>query len=851
MAGSAMCDNLVFPFSERMRLFFSASALLIATSLLAQPGSFDPSFNPNDPGLRNGDGVSGAVNVVLLRADGKMVIGGQFSAYNGGATRLLRLLPDGKPDPTYNTGTGPTGAVWAMAEAPEDKLVIAGQFSQVNDIERRRVARLNADGSVDLTFDAGDVSPMTLRAVAVQGDGRVIVGGGFSTFNTVPSGSICRLNTDGSVDVTFMAGDGFDDEVRCIEQLPDGKLLVGGEFNTFDGTLRLGLCRLNADGSLDASFNPGQGVGTDGAVRCITVQPDGKILIGGDFDGYNLNASPNVARLNADGTWDNTFVMGAAPNAMVEDVALQANSSVLIAGGFNMIGTESAPGFARLYSTGELDEEPITQGTAFSGGTRCVAVQPDGRILVGGGFNYYDDIGPSYMVRLEASGQLDGSFNSGSGINGNLSSVNAITPQPDGLLLVGGTFRMYNNQRARSLVRIDAEGNIDPAFQTGRGITGTVYAIALQSTGKIIVGGSFTEYNGTARTNLLRLNADGTLDASFFSGTAFDGPVLSLAIQPDDKIIVGGDFDNFGNADRYGITRLNAIGNLDAGFLTDGTYSVVRSVALQPDGKILVGGDFTTFDGTDQGYMVRLNATGAIDNTLNMTTGFNGAVWSILVQPNNRILVGGAFTTYLGSNARRITRIMANGTADASFNDMPGYDGTVEHLALQEDGSVIAAGQFSQCQGQPRVKLARTTADGEVDATFTVGTSTGDDDIRALHIQPNNKMLLGTNATSYNGGGKNRLMRVFLEGGIGFDESTTSERTFVVAPNPAQDLLRFISLPEGTRLMEIMDATGACVLRQRQVKGMDATALPAGIYVAVARAQDGRTLAMARFAVAR
>ncbi|UOQ64625.1 delta-60 repeat domain-containing protein [Hymenobacter volaticus] len=390
---------------------------------------------------------------------------------------------------------------------------------------------------------------------------------------TLCSGSPLEL-TATAVYPAFNVGTGFNDSnegVRAVIVQPDGKVLAGGYFATYNGVPRNRLVRLNTDGSLDPSFQTGTGF-VDGVIS-LALQPDGKVLVGGFFTSYNGTRRNRIARLNADGSLDPTFDAGTR------------------------IG---------------------------NGGVLSLALQPDGKVLLGGFFN--DNNGtsptPNSIVRLNADGTLDPSFSIGRGFN---NGVRAVALQPDGKVLVGGFFTSYNGNACKRVARINPDGSFDASFKTG--IDAAVYALTVQPTdGKVLVGGTFTSYNGSPRNRIARLNPDGNLDTSFDAG--FDDEVYDLAVQPDGKVLVGGTFTAFKGDSTKRMARLNPDGSRDAtfrmgtGFNTGkslGNYALgVYDVALQPDGKILAGGNFSTYNRAPRNHIARLEADGGLN--INATT---------------------------------------------------------------------------------------------------------------------------------------------------------------------------------------------------------------------------------------
>ena len=330
-----------------------------------------------------------------------------------------------------------------------------------------------------------------------------------------------------------------------------------------------------AAGDVDLSFNPGSSV--TNPVSVVVVQPDGKVIIGGLFTFINGTNRYGSSRLNPDGSLDSTFISSS----------------------FN-------PELPNLGST--TNEYDSTAATA-------VAVQPDGKILVGGASTHYYNCDPFegacsvytiyFVTRLNPNGSRDTNF-TGAGAVGHVSSI---AVQSDGKVVIGS-----DAFTAVKIVRLNADGSLDSSFNPGTGPNGSVSSVASQADGKVLVGGYFTAVNGVNRTNIARLNANGSLDSSFNPGTQANGTVRSIALQPDGKVLIGGDFTNVNGTNRNHITRLNADGGLDLSFNpgtgTEGTDAdnrgSVRSIALQSDGKVLIGGDFTTVNGVARPYVARL-----------------------------------------------------------------------------------------------------------------------------------------------------------------------------------------------------------------------------------------------------
>jgi len=181
-----------------------------------------------------------------------------------------------------------------------------------------------------------------------------------------------------------------------------------------------------------------------------------------------------------------------------------------------------------------------------------MAVQPDGKILVGGYFTALQGANRNGIARLNANGSLDNSFNPGTGAN----AVTSVALQPDGKVIIGGGFTTVNDTARSGIARLNADGSLDSSFNPGTGVNGTVYSVASQPDGKVLMGGSFTSVNGTNRPNIARLNAEGSLDSSFNPGTGPNAKVSSIALQPNGKVLIGGDFSTVNGVVRLQVARL-------------------------------------------------------------------------------------------------------------------------------------------------------------------------------------------------------------------------------------------------------------------------------------------------------
>ena len=727
-----------------------------------------------DPAFKSGAGFNESVLAEVVQSDGKILIGGAFTSYNGTAVnQIIRLKADSTLDTTFNpAGSGPNEAVDAIVVQSDGKILIGGYFTTYNGTASGHVARLNTDGSLDTAFNPAGANSDVL-ALAVQSDGKILIGGDFTTYNGTATDFTARLNSDGSLDTAFnSSGDGANDYVVALAVQSDGKILIGGAFNTYNGTTAPYLARLNTDGTLDTAFNLGgtgiNDTGTNSGVSTVAVQSDGKILIGGDFTIYNGTTVNHLARLNTDGTLDTAFNSGGTgPDNEVLTIAVQSDGKILIGGAFNSYNGTVINKVARLKTDGTLDTAFNTGGTGANGDVYAIAFQSDGKVIVGGAFNSYNGVGANRLTRLNPNGTLDTAFNPGnSGADG---TIQAVAVQSSGKIIVGGNFTSYNGITAKYIARLNTDGTLDTTFNpAGSGANRTIRAITLQGDGKIIVGGDFTSYNGTTTNYLARLNTDGTLDTTFNpAGSGADEYVQAIAVQGDGKIVIGGNLISYNGATTPYLARLNPDGTLDTTFnpAGSGADSNIRAIAFQSNGQILIGGDFTSYDDAIVNYIARLNPDGSLDTTFNpASSGAETNIRAIAVQSDSKIVIGGDFTSYDATTVNHITRLNTDGTLDTTFNPAgSGANDYVNVVTLQSsDGKILVGGNFTSYDGTTANYIARLKTDGTLDTTFNPGSG-ANDYVFAITLQKSDSnIIIGGDFTSVDAYTRDHVARLLV-----------------------------------------------------------------------------------------
>jgi uncharacterized delta-60 repeat protein len=805
----------------------------------AQDGSIDPTFNASDIGNGNGDGANGQLQATIIQPDGKIIIGGHLNSYNGIArSGIARLNADGSLDGSFDPGTGAfmTSALLLV----DEKIIIGGGFSEFNGTPRNGIARLNGDGSLDLSFDPGTGANNWVFSIAVAPDGKIVIGGSFTSYDGIARNHIARLNEDGSPDASFDPGAGANDRINSLAVQADGKVIIGGAFTSYNGSVHNHIARLNADGSLDTGFDPGSGCSE--WVYSLILQPDGRIIIGGSFTSYDGVVRNHIARLNADGSLDTAFNPGSGADGAVITTALEPDGKIILGGYFDSYNGTGRHGVARLNDEGSLD-------TSFDPGSGAdtpfsAAIQNDGKIILAGMFGSYNGTHCGRVVRVNTDGGFDTGFNLGTGAS---DIVNSIIVQPDGKIIIGGYFSWFNGSGCGHIARLNMDGSLDTSFDTGAGANGPISCIALQPDGKIIVGGGFTEFNGIPHYCLARLNADGSLDTGFGTGAGPDGWVMSAVLQDDGKIIVAGGFWNYDGIPRSYIARTNADGSLDTSFDPGtGATNWIRSASLQPDGKIVIAGDFYSYNGTSRYYVARVNSDGGLDASFDAGTGPSSQLFSAAIQPDGKVIIGGSFNNVGGIPFSGIARLNGDGSLDTSFDPGTGtgQDNGVRATTLQPDGKILIGGDFTSYDGLLRNYIARVNTDGSLDNSFEPGSG-ANEEIVTMALQANGAVIIGGAFTGYNGTGRNRVAR--LHNGLANAIPEMAAADVIVAPNPGNGSYTITYGTSRPVEITVTDPAGKQIsvvrkpLPQANAFIIDIQDQAAGIYLLTLRGQDWRT----------
>ncbi|RYF14197.1 MAG: hypothetical protein EOO42_18070 [Flavobacteriales bacterium] len=800
--------------SKITKIFLLFLIALVGFTSFAQDGTNDPTFNPFDDGALNGANLE--ITNLMPQANGKIIICGAFTQYGlQSRNSIARINADETLDITFNPGTGSDGYIRTATLQPDDKIIIVGDFTSYNGIACKNIARLNADGTLDETFNTGTGANDQIDKAVVQPDGKIIIAGTFTAFNSQPYNRIARLNPDGSIDTSFSIGSGAAYIVRDIKLQEDGKIIAVGNFTTFNGYTRNRMVRLNHDGTVDLSFNPVNP--TNQAVFSAAIKDDGKIYIGTIKTDLDDNI---VYRLNIDGSVDTTFSFTDSANVFIVAIAIQQDNKLLVAGN---------DGIVRVNTDGSIDTT-FERGVTNNQNIWSIGLLPAGKIIVSGWFTHYNGIPEPYITQLNPDGTPDTSFNN-SISTGASGRINGFLHQPGNKIIVTGEFSHYNNVARKGIARIDEDGELDIDYVVGTGVNSTIECVAAAPGGKVVIGGGFSSFNGSAVNGLARLNENGSLDASFNVGAFLDDwgntvAVSAVAVQQDGKVLVGidGSFISYNGDYIANICRLNTDGTLDesfnASFLQEEPNQKVTKIIVLEDNSILVATHYISQANQKTLYKINSNGTAYTG----FTTLYSNTLRTInimKVQSDGKILAYGKHYTGTSVFTNKFLRFNSDGTVDASFDvEILNPDNfNLYDIYLQQDGKIIIGGGFSQYEGIDRKNIARLNQDGSIDETFDPGLGASGP-VYAI-VPQQDKIIIGGNFTTYDGDVRTRLARINATGTLSTKAPISNENQVIVFRDNGN--VNVNSSVQPVKSVKIFDLSGRLIAQKNNINELSAS----------------------------
>ena len=715
-----------------------------------------------------------------------MYVAGAFTTYKQPLySNIVRTNLSGSVDTSFNMGTGFNSTVYAMVTQSDGKLIVGGGFSVYSGSNQSYIARLNTDGTRDTTFNIGAGFNSSVFDVKIQSDGKIVAVGNFTSYSGSAVNRITRINTDGTRDTTFNVGTGFTQTPYCVAIQSDGKVLVGGNaIIAYSGSLTgTGSLRINTNGTLDSTFNTGVGFSSTSVVYSIDIQNDGKILMGTSATAYSGSTVTRLVRLNTNGNVDSSFNPGIINNSVLS-VKIQPDQKILIVGVFSSVSGSTSPSISRINSNGQRDAT-FNIGTGLGGSivgqtVNCISLDSTGNVYVGNGFTSYSGSVVNRYVKITTNGTRDLSFNTGSiGFNGQSSdgfnSTVWSTLVSGSNVYIGGSFTTYSAPPYTRIIKLNNTGSIDTVFNMGAGFNNVVYTMATQSDGKIIAGGDFTAYSGSNINRLCRLNISGTLDTTFNIGTGINGTINQVSVLPDGKILATGAFTTYSGSSSSGIVRINTNGTRDTTFnVGSGFTGTPYSFHVQSDGKIVAVGTFSVYSGSGAGVVtriVRINTDGTRDLTFNTGTGLSNNTYTITGQADGKLIAAGDFTSYSGSTVNRLVRINTDGTRDLTFQPGTTTNGGMYNLKLLADETILVGGIFTSYSSSTVSRLIRVNSNGSRNTSFVPGqganlgpSSWGAFGNNSISLDKNGAVYIGSSFTSYSGSATGYIAKLNVNG---------------------------------------------------------------------------------------
>lgn len=825
--------------------------LLLVTNLYSSDSLIDLSFHPPylNSWFTNEDLTFRFASA--LRQDDRLILAvNPFPIRNGSPIgKIFRLMPDGTLDDQFAPQPF-TGYVAGLHTLSNGEVLVGGNHSEINGFQVPIFSRLFAGGPVDPSF-LGSHSVTGFEAGVLQMEtdslGRIYASGWFILTNSTEWVNLARFDSNGELDETFPKLEGY---ISGQEVLPNGKVLVSGDYSPMDDGRHIFIARYDPDGTEDSTFNVPSSLS---AVMAMTVQADQKILVA---------QSSNLVRLLPDGAIDPSFKFDYEVPG-IQQILARADGRILVSGWFGNVKGFPRNGIAQFLTNGILDSEFVVEASGENIQLKFLAEQSDGRVILGGHFTNVNGIAITNLVRLNyiplgqsTSVVIDPTLDFAE--NTNLATISIsragdvsypITVQlstiddtaRSGVDFVGLNTNLTFAPDVRTIqaqVEIINNDLVD-------GLRTFKIRLAENETTNVVPGGSITNtaliHDDEIKVELLRdvlnvseltryatpelqissydsfvhnANPEVIINYRTVPGTAQPGidynpPTLStnffitsqyprfqielydnrsyegtrefqIELLPSPGLILG--------ARTNTVIRISDNDNL-AGY-AQGANGPIFCSAVQPDGKVLMGGDFTFFDGLRRNRLVRLNPDTTVDESFDAGEGFNDSVDAIAIDGLNRIVVSGEFNLLNGSKANHIARLNPDGTRDESFNSGDGWSDRAGNTHIWSvvtgtNNEIYAASMYLKFDGQDRLGgIVRLQPNGSLDNAFNppiLSYQQTDQGVCQLIMEPDGNLLVnGTFAVGSLTNQASGFARVTAMGEISMSQRYSNMRHMVL-----------------------------------------------------------------------
>lgn len=710
---------------------------LFSSAFSQQYGEIDLTFNPYSAGSYfDQSGFNGAVNdAVQVDADEYIAVGAFTQLHGQPCNKIAKInatlgYVDFFPQHTISND------ILFIEKQSNGKLILAGYFTTFDGIDTR-IIRLNEDGSLDLTFNSQLSFTGSLNGLTVDGNDNIYVIGDQMYFNNTPHNGIMRLLPNGNVDPTFNTNGGANGIVNRMEMDGNGSIFLQGVFSYFGITNVNGYVKILPNGQVDNSFATNL---TN--VTKLKPAPNGTV--------YAVINNSTIKRLFADGTVDNTFVSPMINNTIhfllpqvnnslrvygqfitavagvpsdnffqlsdigavetgfsvkvssINSIVEVSNDAYAMCGAYaNINNNTNYKKFAIVQHDGGLSSNPFPFGidaTAYYG---AICMHGTNRIAVGfSGTDISSQVSNFALYQLD--GAIDSSFmsNIGTGPDGYVRTMKSLS---NGKLLIAGGFGSVNSISSVFIAKLNVDGTVDTSFHPPL-LDAGIESIDVQSDGKILIAGYFQYVNNQECNYIARLNEDGSVDPSFQS-PLIDGGVFGYGANvvkcgANDKIYVGGKFACCNN-----LVRMFSAGTIDYNFNTAGNGPVyVYDIEEMNNGKVLFCGELSDIASSHKAFYYRTKINGAYDGTFNAYVGVSPSSPAYDIEPwgDNLYIVSGNM-----SSTNMYNVIDEDGNVLYTSESFINQGGIIFDAAIQADGKMVAIGSWDYLNDVVRNHVAR------------------------------------------------------------------------------------------------------------------------------------------------
>lgn len=590
------------------------------------------------------DDLSNSEKIAVQGDDRILLCGGSF--YSNGY--LYRYESDLTADILFNSAVHFDNILMDV-KVDNDKIFVSGMFSNVSGVAKNDIVKLNLDGTIDNSFDTGSGTEDLAGSITIQGDGKLLIGNAYiNSFNGTMASGMIRLNADGSVDNTFnppyLSG-GISEIVWAND-----KIYTAASID-LNGSAATSLIALNSDGTLDAGFEP---VLLDGYAADETIAlMDTVILADQTSTAGNIFG---LSQFDVAGMYVETFNPAVGRIGTIA-TGKYVNGKLIVGGEFVSIDGLTTYGVAKLNSDGSVDESFVLNENR--GAVKQIEITSNQDVMVSTGAN---------LFKLDLQGEVQSTFNFQ--FFKNLYWVEKFRIAPDGKIYVGDSNDIH---------RINADGSEDTSFDIGTGkccMAGAEFDFDLQGE-KVIYGSFFTEFNGVSVNRLVRLNPDATVDASFNIGDGPDDAVSLVKVLDNNEIIVDGfftQFDGVANGNNR-VVKLSENGTIDPQFTENALFTIYFGFAEQFGNRVFLGTSTS---------LILKNLDGSTSSNMNISGVTFHAVENVVIASPDSVFLLGSFSMNGDPERCHILKLFFNKKPVITAIDFP--------LSIPEDSLLTITG---------------------------------------------------------------------------------------------------------------------------------------------------------------